>query len=518
MRLVTASLVLTLVGTACPIVPPSPFNQPAPPPVVVPPAVVCPEPIERADTSTATRVGDGTAQSCTEEAFDDALAVHNGGILFNCGNDDVVIALTSSKLITEDLVIDGGSDGNITLDGQNAVRILDIASSFDDDDPRVTVQRLTFTRGASSGNAPEDGGAAIRRIGGTLDVIDCAFVDNHANVDGQDTQGGAIFSLGGGATTVVDTSFTNNSCSNGGALGTLGGDLIVVNASFDDNEATGNGGNPGNGGNGGSIYVDGEGRAVTLCGVTMRGSKANAFGGGMFRVAYAFTEPTDIDRSVVSGAIEDVEPSMGGGLYLQGTVVTMSNTTILDSTAVHAGGAYLGPGSTVNMSNVSFLDNTASSSLGGGLFLDGTLGGDIVNATFAGNRAPGELAFGGAIVGTGAGVSLRNSLILDSVAGNGFNPISCTTVLDDGSGSIQFPVVRAGGDSDDPSALCASGITVADVGLKDRDEDGLVPFRAPVEGSAAIGIGSDCPNRDALGRLRPAACTAGAIELDVPNP
>jgi hypothetical protein len=506
MRSAAATLAF-LALTGCPIETP-PAQQP--PVVIVPPAVVCPAPIEPADTSTATRVGDGSAASCTEEAFDEALAVHNGGILFNCGNDDVVIPITSTKVITEDLVIDG--DGRVTLDGQESVRILDIASTFDVDTPRVTVQRLTFTRGATTGAAVEDGGAAIRRSGGTLDVIDVAFVDNHGNVDGQDTQGGAIFSLGGGATTITGSSFTSNSCSNGGALGTLGGDLVIVNSSFDDNEATGNGGNPGNGGNGGSIYVDGEGRAVTLCGVTIRGSKANAFGGGMFRVAYAFTEPTNIDRVVMSGTIEDVEPSMGGGFYLQGTVVNMTNTSIVDSSAVLAGGAYLGPGATVNISNVSFLDNTASSSLGGGLFLDGTLGGDIVNATFAGNKAPGELAFGGAIVGNGAGVRLRNSLILASEAGNGFNPISCTTALEDGSGSIQFPVTRSGGGSDDPDALCAGAITVVDVPLQARNEDGVVPTRAPAPGSPAIGKGSNCPERDALGRQRPPTCTAGAVE------
>lgn len=489
---------------------PPPFNQPPPAPDLVPPAVVCPEPIELVDTSTATRVGNGTPESCGEQAFDGALATHNGAILFDCG-DDVVIPLTTTKVITEEVVIDGA--GRVTLDGKNNVRIFDIASTFDVDTPRVTVQRLTFTGGISSGANTEDGGAAIRRTGGTLDVIDCVFVNNHGNVDGQDTQGGAIFSLGGGATTIIGSNFNDNSCSNGGALGTLGGDLVIANSSFNDNEATGNGGNPGNGGNGGSIYVDGEGRAVTLCGVSIRGSKANAFGGGMFRVAYAFTEPTNIDRVVMSGAIEDAEPSMGGGFYLQGTVVTMIDTTIVDSTAVHAGGAYLGPGSTVNMSNVSFLDNTASSSLGGALFLDGTLGGDIVNATFAGNRAPGDLAFGGAIVGNGTGVRLRNSLILESFAGNGFNPISCTTSLDDGTGSIQFPVVRSGGGSDEPGSLCAGAITVADVALDDRVETGVVPTRPPAAGSAAFGVGTNCPSRDAVGTLRSEPCTAGAVEI-----
>lgn len=510
-RLTLAGLALASAG-ACPIVAP-PFT-PIPPRIGVPPVVVCPPPIEAVDTAGATVIGDGTPASCSEQALDAALAAHNGALVFDCGGP-VVIPITSEKVISQDLVIDGARD--VTLDGQDLARILRIDSSFERDTPHVIVQHLTFVRGHAEGSDLEGGGAAIARTGGSLDVIDCAFIDNHGNVDGQDTQGGAIYAAGGGATTVVGSSFTSNSCSDGGALGALNSDLVVVNSDFASNEATGNGGNPGNGGNGGTIYVDGNERSLTMCGVRIEDSLANAFGGAVFRIGYQFTEPTNIDRVVIDGAaIEDVVPSMAGGLYLQGTVVTMTATTIMNSSAVSAGGAYFGPGSTLHLANVSFLDNTASSGLGGGVFLDGTLGGDIVNCTFAGNRAAGELSFGGAIVGSGAGVSLRNSLILDSFAGNGFNPVSCTTALEDGSGCVQFPVARSGGGTDDPAALCAASVRVEAVALGPIEDGGDVPVRAPLPDSPALGLGSDCPARDALGRARAQPCTAGAVEVALP--
>src|SRR5947208_1605338 len=83
--------------------------------------------------------------------------------------------------------------------------------------------------GGASGTDLGGGGAAIARLGGQLDVIACNFVHNVGNVDGQDTQGGAIFSEGGAGTTIVGSTFTNNSCSDGGALGALNSNLVVVN-------------------------------------------------------------------------------------------------------------------------------------------------------------------------------------------------------------------------------------------------------------------------------------------------
>jgi hypothetical protein len=479
----------------------------------------CPSPLAPRDTAGAVVVGDGTAASCTAAALATAWAnvAAGGALVFACGAAPVTIVTDGALVVDRDVTIDGG--GLVTLSGATDHRLLRVDSTFDRDTPRLTVQRLGFVDGRSAGDGgdPAQGGGAIFRLGGTLEVIDCSFVDNVAPTTGQDVAGGAISSIGGGTTTVVGSNFVGNRASNGGAIGNLGNALTVVNAAFVDNAATGSGGNPGNGGNGGTISVDGENRTVELCGVAIEGSRAQAFGGAFFRVAY-HGEPTTMHRVVVvDAAIDDREPSMAGGLYVQNSTFTLTDSTIAASRARAAGGAYVGPGSTLRFVNVTFDGNTASSSLAGALFLDGVAGGSVTSCTFVGNAAPGPVAFGGAVTGDASRVTLTNTLFVDNVAGNGFNPITCTTRFARGAGSFQFPVVRAGngggdGGSDDPGALCAPEVTVADVDLGAVDGTGPVPVRRPLPTSAAVGAGRDCVDTDATGRARGEPCASGAAE------
>ncbi len=468
-------------------------------------------------------VGDGTPASCTSAVVAAAIAGDAAAVTFDCGAAAHSIVVDAELVVDRDLIIDGGPlvDGapRVTLCGGGVRRIMRLASSFERDTPRLTVQRLGFVDGNSpdDGNDPAQGGGAIQRVGGSLEVIGCIFSNNRAPASGQDVAGGAIMSIGGGDTVIVDSAFVDNSASNGGALGNLGNGLVVDNSRFDTNAATGSGGNPGNGGNGGSISVDGEGRVVDLCGVDIVGSRANAFGGGIFRVAYT-QEPTRLHLVEIDGAaIADRDPSLGGGLYLQNSTITITSTTVRRSTARGAGGAYIGPGSVITFDNVSFDDNVAGSSLGGGLFLDGVVGGEVRFSTFSNNRAPGPVAFGGAVVGDASAVRLRASLFIDNDAGNGFNPISCTTAFQGGEASFQFPVQRLGngggdGGSDDPGSLCAPQITVADVELGAPEASGGVTVRRPAAGSAAAGAVADGCFGDAAGVERPTPCAAGAAE------
>ncbi len=481
-----------------------------------PPPATCEAPITLHDTNNNVVVGDGTAASCTAAAL--RTAVDSARVVtFSCGDAPITINTDDEFVVDSDLVVDGG--GLVTLSGGGAHRLFRVDSTFDNDGPRLTLQRLGLVDGNSPGDGTDtlQGGGAVLRLGGALDVIDCVFADNHAPDVGQDVAGGAISSIGGGTTTIVGSTFANNSGSNGGAVGNLGNGLVVVNSSFVDNAAVGSGGNPGNGGNGGTISVDGENRSIELCGVSMVGSRANAFGGAFFRVAYN-GEPTIMHHVVVQdAAIDDREPSMGGGLYVQGSAVTLSASTIIGSRARAAGGAYVGPGSTIRFDNVSFINNVASSSLAGALFLDGVLGGQVRFSSFVGNAAPGPVAFGGAVTGDASRVTLTSSLFIDNVAGNGFNPITCTTSFLDGSDSFQFPVVRAGngggdGGSDAPDALCAPNVTIADVDLGFVDSAGPVPVVRPVAGSTAGGaVDSGCAV-DASDVQRPTPCASGAAE------
>ncbi len=339
-----------------------------------------------------TTVGDGTPSSCTEDAFTQAVA--NGGIItFNCGPSPYTLVLSSEKTIASDTVIDGGN--LVTLSGGKNVRILSIKSSYDKASPSLTVQKLTFADGhttdAWNTTSTTQGGAAIYRLGGSLTVIDSTFTNNVGPVTGHDVAGGAIDSIGGGTTTIVGSVFKGNQASNGGAIGSLGSALTLVDSEVSDNTATGNGGNPGNGGNGGGIVIDGVntifGVAVNLSGVKVSNNKGNAYGGGLFRTAYQ-SDKTMIDQcSFTDNSIPKQSTSMAGGLYLQGTNITMTNSTVSKNSANVAGGMFVGSGSTLSMTSDDITQNTAYV-MSGGLFVDSNVSsGGTLSLTIGDNQA-----------------------------------------------------------------------------------------------------------------------------------
>jgi hypothetical protein len=484
---------------------------------IPPPGAACPAPLDLVDTSSPTAVvGTGTPESCTETALRTALGT-GGVITFSCGTGAHTIAVTSELRIDgwegPDVVLDGGD--LVTLDGGGTTRILGIHSSYERDRPLVTLQRLKFTGGNSGtdGSQTENGGGAVFRLGGRLQIIGSTFTDNRCPESGQDVAGGAVSSIGEHPTVIVGSVFQGNRCSNGGAIGNLGNPFTLVNSSVVENQATGSGGNPGNGGNGGGISVDGQGKTVTICGATLARNQGKAYGGGLFRVSYE-GEPTNLSRVLVEGnSIPDNEQSMAGGLYLQGTTIDLSDTTLAGNSARAAGGMFVGPGSVLRLTNVTVAGNLATTSLGGGLAISDGVTGLFLNVTIAGNRAPGEVAFAGAISGGGTGITMTNTVVAGNEAGNGWNPISCTGRFTDGGGNFQWPVVRAGGGTDDPDSLCTAGASVVDPLLGALgDHGGPTPTILPLTGSPVIGAGAGCPETDQRGETRPTACASGASE------
>jgi hypothetical protein len=443
-----------------------------------------------------------------------ATAVAKGGIItFDCGSDPHTITVSSELLVTtEDTVLDGGH--LITLSGAGSGRIMKLESSFDRDWPSLTLQRLTLRDGYTA-DVPDTleisgGGAAIHRSGGRLVVIDSTFENNQGPQTGQDVAGGAIFSLGVGETIIVDSVFADNACSNGGAIGNLHSPLTVVNATLVGNAATGYDGNPGSGGNGGGISMDGVGNELTLCGVRVSSNLAHAFGGGVFRVANAEHPFTRIDQSSFQdNEISQADLGLGGGLYLQGDVIELTNSTVADNSAPMAGGLFVGPGSELDLTNATIAGNVALDGLGGGLFVDATVPGMILNTTIANNHAPDGDSFAAAIAG-GDSLTLTSSVIAYHTAGNIWVDLSCNRTLGEGGGNFQWPAVRPDGSADKP---CSRQITFADPVLEGLADNGG-PTRTMAVGSSspAIGAADDCPATDQRGVPRPEPCTSGAFE------
>ncbi len=272
-------------------------------------------------------VGTGTKESCTGEAFVDAVA--QGGIItFSCGPDPVTITVPRTAKVFNDkgpkIVIDGG--GKVTLSGGGQRRILyqntcDEAQKYttshcqDQDHPQLTVQNLTFVDGNAKGETKEGGGGgAIFVRGGRVKILSSRFFGNVCDDTGPDVGGGAVRVLSQSENKpvyVVNSTFggdgaLGNVCSNGAGLSSIGVSYTVINSLMVGNRAIGNGANPAKsgtpgGGSGGAIYNDGNTFTLTLCGDKLTGNTANEGGGAIFFVSNDRSGSLVIQDSVLKG-------------------------------------------------------------------------------------------------------------------------------------------------------------------------------------------------------------------------
>ena len=212
------------------------------------------------DTSHPSRVvGHGTPGSCTSAAV--VAAVRAGGIIrFDCGPKPVTIIMRATAKVrntSRRVVLDGG--GRVTLSGAGRRRILymdtcDAAQVWttshcqDQAAPRLVIQNMAFTGGNSTGQRFDGGGGgAIFDRGGQLRIVNSAFSRNRCDPTGPDLGGAAVRALSqyqGHPVYVVDSSFTENVCSNGAALSSIGVSWTVLNSRFSGNRAIGRGANP----------------------------------------------------------------------------------------------------------------------------------------------------------------------------------------------------------------------------------------------------------------------------------
>ncbi len=311
------------------------------------------------DTSRPDRViGNGTPSSCTSAAVVAAVAA-GGTITFSCGPGPVTIQMSSTAKIVNsagpEIVIDGG--GKVTLSGMGQRRILymntcDRAQGWttshcnDQDHPRLTVQRLSFVDGNSTGQRSEGdgggGGGAIFARGGRLKVVSSTFVRNRCESTGPDVGGAAIRVFDQSRdlpVRVVDSTFGGsaanaNVCSNGGALSSIGVSWQIVGSRISHNRAIGNGANPQRpgtpgGGSGGALYTDGNRFTVTISGSTIEDNHANEGGGSVFFVSNDRTGSMRIEHSTLRRNVADGFGTPGfPGIFFLGS----GSPVVVDST------------------------------------------------------------------------------------------------------------------------------------------------------------------------------------------
>jgi hypothetical protein len=310
---------------------PPPVDNPLTDPASGPPAgnpdgnCEVPAAARPADSSDPDRVvGNGTAESCTGDAF--IAAVAEGGVIrFDCGPEPVVITVDRPAKVfndaSDEIVIDG--QGLVTLSGGGESRILymntcDEAQHWtsdhcqDQETPRLTVQNLTFVDANSKGEEEFDGGGAIWVRGGQFRMINTRFFNNVCADAGPDVGGAAVrvFSqYQGRPVYVVNSTFGGaegygNVCSNGGGLSSIGVSWTIINSLFSHNRAIGNGGNPAEsgtpgGGSGGAIYNDGNTMTLSLCGTAIHDNEVRAYGSAIIFVSNNHTGTIEIRDSVI---------------------------------------------------------------------------------------------------------------------------------------------------------------------------------------------------------------------------
>ncbi|MCB9136118.1 MAG: hypothetical protein H6636_11870 [Anaerolineales bacterium] len=330
-------------------------------------------------------VGDGTPASCTETAFDDALATANSGggtITFNCGPGETTIPLSITKIVNL---------ANVTINGGNQVilQAAPLERHFFAGAVTFRLQNITLTGGDSlvNGGAVEASGAevflenvkllnnqsdasggAVYCYDGTLTITDSVFDGNQAET------GGAIFN-DGCTVNITNTIFHNNqanlSTGRGGAVeNSVTGNLTVQNSLFQTNAAL----------DGGGLY-NAIGANATLNAVTFDANSAG-YGGGIENSGALTITHSLLDNNVVTGS--------GGGLWNIGGNALLTQTTISNNFAYEGGGIST-YGISLEMRDVNIISNYANSASpgavnGGGLHhIAGTV--FITNATISGNFA-----------------------------------------------------------------------------------------------------------------------------------
>ncbi len=413
-------------------------------------------------------VGNGTPQSCTESAFNSALAGMGGGgtLTFNCGSNPHTIQVTSPKNLVNGIVVDGG--GLITLSGGDAARIFTI-----DAQANVQIQHLTLADGSAAGGGAILSAGNMNAAYNALTLLDVTLVGNHSTgiggaISAQYTDliitnstlqentsngAGAAINLYGGSLTMTETDvFTNTTLQGGASSGGL--QLAYATFTIQTTELRGNTSTFSSGGAitllnstgdiidslfknntgyesfsyGGGLFASSASQ-VTLENVTLTGNRARNGGAVANEASTVILDGAILaENEAVSGGgglynysggntafsngsiIQENEADYGGGIYnLSSSLLVLLDTSILENTGLLGGGGIYNIG-TVQMERATLANNTGGD--GGGLNNSGSS--SMINVTIANNAAN----FGGGIFNNGT-LDLVNVTIAGNDASQG---------------------------------------------------------------------------------------------------
>jgi predicted outer membrane repeat protein len=440
-------------------------------------------------------VGTGGPDTCTEAAFDAALA--SGGVVtFNCGGGPLTLTISRTKEIHESTTIDGG--GRITLTGNGTFRLFDAKA------PIFEIKNLILT----GGNAGDGGGGAISAFNAKLLVINSTLTGNVA------AYGGAIACTACKVSIVENSTFTQNrttkpgdgqqfSLTGGGAIHLYSASRLTINGStFADNVTTASGGSLANYGSttviNRSIFTNNRadisagaiknsrGQLVIWDSKLVGNIAAKSSGGAIDSYRYE----VQVRRTTLAN-----NQAVAGGAIAMGTGhLEIVDSTLSGNTATKYGGAIVFALSGMTISNSTLSGNKAEE--GSAMVISGA-DATITNTTIAGNIATKP---SGSVSVVNAILVFKNTIIANNAGGNCQQKGKIT----DGGGNLQFPDATCGSFPSqdpllDPAGLKDNGGTTQTIGLQPNSP----AIRA---GSAA------CMQFDQRGVKRPNPCSSGAFE------
>lgn len=273
-------------------------------------------------------IGTGTAASCTSQAAANDLsnAVAAGGtITFNCGPAMVTI-VANTNATDKTVVVNGG--GKVTLSGDNLRQIFFVFGTgnvtlndlvlIDGDASQGgaifvdTQARVTLNGSFVTSNKASSQGAGIYNKG-TLAITTTTLGSNIAT-----GSGGAIYNSGG-TVTIDDSYLVSNQAQNGGAIYTTGGQVTLQRSAVRSGFISGDGG---------GVYAAGP---TTITNVTFSNNRA-ARGGGLFTTA---------NTTVLNATFNENRADLGGAIYYQSGTTSVKNTILAGSLDTAGGGPSL---------------------------------------------------------------------------------------------------------------------------------------------------------------------------------
>jgi hypothetical protein len=408
---------------------------------------------DRCLLSTVTNLNDAGDGSLRQAILD---TPSGGTVEFQPGLMGTIVLISGELAIGKDLTIAGPGADVITVSGNHASRVFDIATPF-----TVDISGLTIADGSVTG-ATNGGGISN---GGSLTITASTVSDNFC------FNGAGISN--GGSLTITASTVSDNSGFNGGGI--LNGAMLTIDSST----LSGNFAN-----SGGGIFNLSSGR-VTITDSTLSRNSTLRGGGGIDNEGMC-----SVSDSTISG---NSSGASGGGIYSAGNSpfndVTVTRCTINGNSAGTAGGGI------ANFAMMAVTDSTLSDNsalFGGGI---AGYGGDVtvISSTLSGNRA----ADGGGIVTRFNGqITARNTI----AAGNtGGFPDVYGMINSQGHNLIGD---RTGGSGYNPSDLVGTSTDPIDPKLGPLQDNGGPTFtQALLPGSPAINAGdpTNAPEWDQRG-------------------